>query len=76
MKEFESLQDQIDDGITGRLVEPHDLAAFGGAVNALLLDPAAAAVMGRAAQERVRSRFLGSRHLLQYLELLTRLLTA
>ena len=68
------IQDQIEDGVTGRLVDPLDLAAFGACVNALLLDPAAAASMGRAAQERVRTRFLGSRHLLQYLELLTRLL--
>ena len=70
------IQDQIEDGVTGRLVEPRDLATFGACIRALLLDPAAAAAMGRAAQERVRSRFLGSRHLLQYLELLTRLLKA
>jgi trehalose synthase len=68
------IQDQIEDGRTGLLVAPRDLAAFGEALIMLCHDRAAATQMGRAAHERVRERFLGSRHLLQYLELLTRLL--
>jgi trehalose synthase len=66
--------DQIEDGVSGILVDPHDLAAFGSGVVRLLIDGAAAAAMGRAAQERVRMHFLGSRHLRQYLDLLTDLL--
>ena len=67
------IQDQIEDGITGRLVDPSDLDAFGDIVSGLLRDHDAARAMGTAAQERVRSRFLGSRHLLQYFELLKQL---
>ena len=48
------IQDQIEDGITGRLVDPHDLAAFGERVSALLADPHAAERMGAAARDRVR----------------------
>lgn len=68
------IQDQIEDGRSGCLVEPRDLRAFGAAVNRLLLDPAQSRRMGAAALERVREHFLVSRHLLQYLELLTSLL--
>ncbi|MBV8194755.1 MAG: glycosyltransferase [Candidatus Dormibacteraeota bacterium] len=68
------IQDQIEDGVTGSLIDPRDLSGFGDCVTRLLQDPAAAHAMGHAAQERVRNRFLGSRHLLQYLELLSGLL--
>lgn len=68
------IQDQIDDGVNGLLIDdPHDLAAFGAAVNRLLDDPASAAAMGRSAHDSVRRDYLGSRHLLQYVELLTSL---
>src|ERR1700694_1810395 len=66
--------DQIEDGVSGILIDPRDLGAFGGAVVRLLSDAAAASAMGQAAQERVRTHFLGSRHLRQYLDLLTQLL--
>jgi trehalose synthase len=64
------IQDQIEDGVTGRLVAAHDLAAFGRRVSELLADPHAAERMGVAAQARVREHFLGPRHLGQYVELL------
>jgi trehalose synthase len=63
------IQDQIEDGESGILVDPADLAAFGDAVLGLLLDPGRATRMGAAAQERVRDGFLGSRHLEQYVTL-------
>jgi trehalose synthase len=66
------IQDQIEDGVTGLLVEPTDLAAFGERVSGLLADPHAAERMGEAAQTRVRDLFLGPRHLGEYVDLLER----
>ncbi len=68
------IQDQIEDGRTGCLVEPRDLRAFGEQVSALLLDPHAAERIGEAAQARVRDLFLGPRHLGEYVDLLERVL--
>ena len=71
------IQDQIQHGETGLLLDdPRDLAAFGALVGRLLDDAAGAAEMGRRAQEAVRDHFLGPRHLMQYAELLTTLLDA
>ena len=68
------VQDQIQDGVNGLLLDdPSDLAAFGAAVSSLLDDPQRARLIGDAAHERVRSQFLGSRHLLQYFPLFGRL---
>jgi trehalose synthase len=65
------IQDQIVDGESGILVDdPSDLGQFGAAVNGLIASPADAAAMGEAARERVRSHFLGTRHLIQYMQLL------
>ena len=62
------IQDQIEDGSSGVLLDdPADLAVFGDAVAALLGDPARAERMGDAARERVRAGFLSSRSLLDYL---------
>jgi trehalose synthase len=69
------IQDQIEDGVTGRLVAPHDLAAFGERISELLADPHGAERMGAAAQARVREHFLGARHLGQYVKLLESVLT-
>jgi trehalose synthase len=66
------IQDQIEDGRTGFLVEPHDLDTFGQRVAALLDDPPTAERIGRAAQARVRDLFLGPRHLEQWVDLLER----
>lgn len=68
--------DQIEDGVTGVLLRnPLDQTAFAKAVGSLLDSPARAAAIGSAARESVRANFLENRHLLQYIELLERLLT-
>jgi trehalose synthase len=68
------IQDQIEDGVTGSLIDdPRDLAAYGAAVVRLLKDPDGAARIGHDAQERVRDEFLGPRHLMQYIELIKKL---
>jgi trehalose synthase len=65
------IQDQIVDGESGLLIhDPADLDAAGAAIDRLLSDPTGAHAMGRAAHERVRASFLGTRHLLQYVRLL------
>jgi trehalose synthase len=67
------IQDQIVDGETGMLLDdPLDLAAFGSAVRSLLENPARAEAMGRAAKESVVRRFLGTRTLIQSIELYER----
>jgi trehalose synthase len=69
------IQDQIEDGVTGSLIEdPHDLAEYGAALVGLLEDQSGAATMGKAAQERVRDAFLGPRHLMQYIDLIGKLI--
>jgi trehalose synthase len=68
------IQDQIEDGQTGVLVDARDLPGFGSRLNELLADPYGAERMGQAAQRRVRDRFLGPRHLGQYVDLLERVL--
>jgi trehalose synthase len=70
------IQDQIIDGRSGLLVDPLDLEAFGAALIHLLSDRRRAARIGAAAHRRVRDRFLGPRHLGQYLELLSDLAAA
>ncbi|HEV8555673.1 MAG TPA: glycosyltransferase [Actinophytocola sp.] len=69
------IQDQIEDGRSGRLVDAQDLAAYGRAVVDLLADPDLARAMGRQARHRVRNGFLGTRSLLQYIALFERLVT-
>jgi trehalose synthase len=61
------IKDQVTDGEHGRLIEdPHDLAAFGAAVDRLLREPAEAARLGTNARVRALEEFLGDRHLEQY----------
>ena len=68
------IRDQVEDGLTGLLVEdPRDLVAFGRAVTRLLEDRPPAERMGRRAHERVRDDFLAPRHLAQFARLLGRL---
>jgi len=63
--------DQIVDGEHGLLLDdPGDLPGFGRAVASLLQDPALSERLGRAAQARATSEYLGDRHLVQYGELL------
>jgi trehalose synthase len=69
------IQDQIDHGISGILLDdPAALGPYGEAVRALLQDPDRADSIGRAAQRRVRDDFLAVRSLMQYLDLIERLL--
>jgi trehalose synthase len=69
------IQDQISHGETGILIDdPTDLDSYGRAVLDLLQDPQRAELMGAAARERVRDVFLGPRHLMQYVDLIARLL--
>ena len=68
------IREQVEDGVTGFLVDPRDLQAFGDRVSDLLEDPHGAERMGAAAQTRVRDLYLGPRHLGQYVELLERVL--
>ena len=70
------IQDQIVDGESGCLVDdPADLGAVGKAIDSLLSDPRRAARIGEAAR-RVRGSFLGTRHLVQYMELIDKMLRA
>jgi trehalose synthase len=68
------IQDQVEEGVDGLLLkDPADLDAFGNALRRLLEDRPYAARLGDAARERVRERFLGVRHLLEYARLIERL---
>ncbi|MDI1442730.1 glycosyltransferase [Polyangium sp. 6x1] len=71
------IQDQIEDGVSGVLLrDPTDLGTFAGELHRILADPSSAARLGAAARERVRERFLGVRHLVQYGAVIGRLLDA
>src|SRR5690606_25860326 len=61
------IQDQIEDGVSGLLLDdPTDLAGMGALMQQILEDPAMAASLGAAGHERIREQFLGDRHLMQY----------
>lgn len=69
------IQDQIVDRESGLLLaDPSDLAGYVELVASLLDEPERAERLGLAARERVRDRFLGDRHLIQYVELFRELL--
>ncbi len=69
------IQDQIVDGESGVLVDdPSDLAAVGAAIDGLLADPGRAEAVGAAARRRVITHFLQVRRLLEYFELIERLM--
>jgi trehalose synthase len=67
------IQDQIEDGINGLLVDPRDLTGYGNAVQSLLEDRARADALGRAAGRSVRARYLPPQYLGAYLELFSAL---
>jgi trehalose synthase len=67
------IRDQIQDGVSGLLVDPRDLTAFGNAVGSLLGDASLAAGLGAAAHRRVRDRYLAPHYLGAYLELFAEL---
>ena len=68
--------DQIADGTGILLPDPSDLQAFGAAVRELLDHPDEASRMGRAAQERIRERYVGDLHLLRYANLFGAMMSA
>jgi trehalose synthase len=61
---------QIVDGESGFLVDPYDLDAVAEIIVRLLSDQALAAEIGANARERVRERFLVTRHTVDYLDLM------
>ena len=68
------IPDQIEDGVSGLLLsDPEDADEFASALERLLKDEGLRTKLGENARERVRERFLATRHLLQYAELLERL---
>jgi trehalose synthase len=69
------IQDQVEDGVTGILIDdPRDLAACAEAIAAILGDAARAQAMGEAARQRVIDRYLAIHRLREYVELLSRLI--
>jgi len=68
------IQDQIDDGTNGVLIDPRDPSSFGAAVASLLEDRERASRLSAAARERVRERYLPPQYLGGYLALIERLL--
>jgi len=69
------IQDQVVDAESGVLLDdPTDLDAAAGAIDGLLDDPARAGAIGTAARERIRQSFLGTRQLVQYMQLIERML--
>jgi trehalose synthase len=71
------IQEQIIHGRTGLLLsDARDLQSFGGLVTGLLKEPRRAAAIGAEAQGRIRDEFLGPRHLMQYLDLISGLVGA
>jgi trehalose synthase len=69
------IQDQIEDEVHGLLVSvPSDLDEFANDLARVLTDDELRERLGGAARERVRERFLPVRHLLQYADLIERVL--
>jgi glycogen synthase len=51
------IPDKVEDGVSGSLVPPGDVAALAEAMAALVADPSRARAMGERGRERVRERF-------------------
>jgi trehalose synthase len=66
-------RDQIEDGVSGVLVDPRDLPHFGRAISEVLLDKQRAQRLGNEAHERVRACFLPDHAMAAWLKLLTTL---
>jgi trehalose synthase len=70
------IQDQIVDGESGLLLDdPLDLEAMAGALFQVLGDADYAQQLGDSARRRVEDHFLGTRHLIQYAQMLAGLLS-
>ena len=63
------IREQIDDGVSGVLVDPRDLDAFGSAVAGVLGDASRGQELGEAGRRRVQERYLATHYLSSYLEL-------
>ena len=61
---------QIEDGKSGYLLDPHDFESFADRIVGLLKNPDQAAEIGQQAKERVRDKFLITRLLSDYLDML------
>ncbi len=68
------IQLQIDDGKSGFLVDPNDLDSFAERIIQILKDPELAKKFGKNGQEKVRKKFLITRLILDYFDLLDDLL--
>ena len=67
------IRDQIEDGLSGRLLaDPRDLEQAGAAISELLADGDLARAFGIEAQLRVQQQFLGPSHLGRYFEVINR----
>ena len=69
------IPNQIQDGVTGFLVDPTDISGCAERVLQLLDDPDMSAEMGRRAKESVQKKFLITRHMLDYMNLALDMLT-
>jgi trehalose synthase len=64
------IQDQIEHGVSGMLVDdPTDLERFAGCIRSILTDGGLASRLGAAARDRVREQFLFVRHMLEWADL-------
>jgi trehalose synthase len=63
------IQDQIENGVNGLLVDPLDLEEFGRAVTGLLRDADRASELGRRAHASVRDHYLAPHYLARFLDL-------
>lgn len=70
------IRDQIEDGVSGILVSESNLGGFGKQVQRLLYDEEWATRLGIAARARIQDRFLGDRHLIQYVDMFASLLVS
>jgi len=66
---------QIQDGVNGFLVDPHDSEAFADRVVHLLQNPSLAAELGSKGRETVKEKFLITRLLLDYSDMLSDVIT-
>ena len=68
------IREQIEDGVSGVLLkDPTSVEEFSRELSRLLGDASYAQRLGEAARERVRERYLGVRHLLEYAQLIEEL---
>lgn len=69
-----AVPDIVEDGVTGFIIEPGDVAALNDRIKRLLEDPALRARMGAAAREYCRTRFLAERVAAQVVDIVQSLL--